>query len=634
MPSVTVIMPTYNQSAFIRRAIDSLCAQTFTDWELLIVNDGSPDETRQAVQPYLDDDRIHYHAFEHNRGLGAALNYALDRAAAPLVAYLPSDDVYYSNHLSTLVEALEKAPQAFLAFTGLRHHYNRISDGQVSGSSLQLVQVMHRLTPDRWTERSELESDDLERLFWSKLRQRGQLVSSGQISCEWVDHPHQRHKIMREPVGGINPFRLYYQVQEPLRYHTTTGNFIDEVEFFRPFRERPDTPPAPNGLKILLVGELAYNSERVLALEELGHQLYGLWMPDPYWYNSVGPLPFGHVQDLPLDNWQAAVRRIKPDIIYALLNWQAVPLAHEVLLENPGIPFVWHFKEGPFICLEKGTWKELADLYTFSDGQIYCSPEMRDWFETVLPGSVSQGLPYVLDGDLPKQEWFKPAPSARLSEADGEIHTVVPGRPIGLHPHNVAELADQGVHLHFYGDFTHSQWLEWIEKTRRLAPRHIHLHSNVDQRQWVAEFSQYDAGWLHYFKSDNHGQLRRANWDDLNYPARISTLVCAGLPVLQYDNSGSIVATQSLVQQHDIGLFFNSMESLRSQMDDQPRMAEIRANVWRARPFFTFDHHAPALIDYFYKVIEQHASRASASKLARTVAQKEENGRRQTAASD
>ena len=52
-------------------------------------------------------------------------------------------------------------------------------------------------------------------------------------------------------------------------------------------------------LKILLVGELAYNAERVLALEERGHKLYGLWTPEPYWWNTVGPLPFGHVEDIP-----------------------------------------------------------------------------------------------------------------------------------------------------------------------------------------------------------------------------------------------------------------------------------------------------------------------------------------------
>ena len=127
----------------------------------------------------------------------------------------------------------------------------------------------------------------------------GDFAATGAVTCEWVDHPHQRHKIIREPIGGINPYRQRYGVAEPLRFHTSVGNRIDEVAQYRRFRERPATPRAADGLKILLVGELAYNADRVLALEERGHRLYGLWMRDPYWYNTVGPLPFGHVTDLP-----------------------------------------------------------------------------------------------------------------------------------------------------------------------------------------------------------------------------------------------------------------------------------------------------------------------------------------------
>ena len=88
----------------------------------------------------------------------------------------------------------------------------------------------------------------------------------------------------------------------------------------------------------------------------------------------------------------------------------------------------------------------------------------------------------------------------------------------------MAELASHGIHLHFYGEITHGQWLQWIEKTQAMAPGYLHLHPNVDQSRWTEEFSQYDAGWLHLFDSRNEGEIRKANWDDLNYPARLSTL--------------------------------------------------------------------------------------------------------------
>jgi hypothetical protein len=607
-PRVSVLMPSYGQAHFIGRALDSLLAQTHADWEAVIVDDGSPDDTAGVVAPYLADGRVRYVKLARNAGLGAALNVALTQARAPLVAYLPSDDVYYRDHLQQLADCLDHSPDAVLAFSGVRHHYNRSTPGALEGCWLQLVQCMHRRGDERWTERDELESDDLERLYWSRLRPLGAFVGSGAVSCEWLHHPAQRHKLMQEPNGGLNPFRSYYRVTQPLRFHTSTGNAVDEVEQYRQPRERPATPPATDGLKILLVGELAYNADRVLALEELGHVLYGLWTPEPAWFNAVGPMPFGHVQDLPRENWREAIAALQPDLIYAQLNWQAVPFVHQVLMATPGIPFVWHFKEGPFICIEKGTWPQLADLYRYADGRVFSSPEMADWIDTAIPG-LSRARPcHLLDGDLPRRHWFGETTTPLLSEQDGEIHTVVPGRPIGLHPHTMAELAREGVHLHFYGDFAHGQWREWIDKARALAPGYLHLHANVDQPNWTEEFSRYDAGWLHAFVSENRGEIRRANWDDLNYPARIATFAVAGVPMIQRANEGAIVATQTLARRLGIGIFYDSIADLAQQLRDRARMSQVRAQVWSQRHQFSFDHHAPALVDFFRQVIDRAAT--------------------------
>jgi glycosyltransferase involved in cell wall biosynthesis len=610
-PSVSVLIPTYQQSRFICRALDSLQAQTLTDWEAIILDDGSRDETEQAVLPYLSDLRIQYRRFTENKGLGYVLNEGIARVRASLIAYLPSDDVYYQDHLKSLTTCLETAGGAALAYSGVRYHYNRLATAQVPGFPLQLVQCLHRKTGLSWMQRQELESDDFERLYWGRLRELGAFVGTSDATCEWVDHPMKRHKLMQEPEGGINTFRSYYRVHEPLRFHTSAGHYIDEVSQYRSMRERRDTLPAADSLKILLVGELAYNADRVLALDEQGHKLYGLWMENPYWYNTVGPLPFGHVEDLPRDHWREAIQRVQPDIIYALLNWQAVPFAHEVMMATAGIPFVWHFKEGPFICLEKGTWPQLVDLHQLSDGQIFSSPEMRDWFDTVVPGLSLNKPTHVLDGDLPKRDWFDRPCTALRSASEGEIHTVAPGRPIGLHPPDVAALARNGIHLHFYGEITHGAWRQWIEKTQSLAPGYLHLHPNVHQADWVAEFSQYDAGWLHSFKSENGGEIRRANWDDLNYPARVSTLALSGLPMIQQNNEGAIVATQSLARQLGLGVFFDTMDNLGVQLHDKQRMQAIREQLNQKRDLFTFDYHVPELVTFFRKVIESASGNRS-----------------------
>ena len=615
LPRVSVLVPTFEQAAFLPRALDSLFAQTLADWEAIVIDDGSMDDTREVLAPWLEDPRLRLVAHERNEGLGRTLNTGLALARAPLVAYLPSDDLFYGAHLARLAAMLEHDSGAVLAVAGMRHHYNRESESALPGQWLQLVQCMHRRCDLRWIERAELESDDLDRLFWTRLRARGKLVHTGAVSCEWVDHPDQRHKLMQEPEGGLNPFRQRYRVAGPLRFHSTKGNAVDEAAQYRAARAQAGVPAAAQeganpaqdrpggGLKILLVGELAYNADRVLALAERGHALYGLWMRRPYWYNTVGPLPFGQVEDLPYPGWREAVARLQPDIIYGLLNWQAVPFVHEVMLATPGIPFAWHFKEGPFICLEKGTWPQLVDLYRRADGRIFSSPEMRDWFDTVVPGLSRTRPSHVLDGDLPRRHWFAGEHAALLSAGGGALHTVVPGRPIGLHPHTVAELAASDVHLHFYGDYTQGQWREWIDRTRTLAPRHLHLHPNVDQDRWVTEFSRYDAGWLHAFESVNGGELRRANWDDLNYPARLATLAAGGLPMIQRDNAGAIVATQALAQRLGIGVFYRTIPELAARLRDRQALAATRERVLAARAAFCFDTHVPALLDFFRTVI-------------------------------
>jgi glycosyltransferase involved in cell wall biosynthesis len=598
-------MPTFNRAPFIGRAIDSLFAQQFTAWELLVVDDGSQDDTATVLAAFQSDPRVTVRHFERNRGLGAALNAGLARATSDLIAYLPSDDVYYPEHLASLVDCLHSTPDAVLAHSGVRHHVNRSSPAAIDGGWLQLVQVLHRQTADRWLERAELVTDNLDWMLWNALRARGASVGTSLPTCEWTDHPDQRHKLLKEPLGGLNLYRQRFSVDHPIRFHSSVGNCIDEVSRYQRFRYPRPATSSGQGLNIVLAGELAYNAERVVAFEEHGHHLHGLWMPNPHWYNTVGPLPFGDITDLPVVGWESALRALRPDIIYALLNWQAVPFCREVqsVARSAGIPFVWHFKEGPFACLKRGTWPALVDLQTHSDGVIYASDEMCAWFQQAIPALGSHPHQLVLDGDLPKREWFSGRRAPRIGWRDGSVHTVIPGRPIGLHPSTIAELGAHDIHVHFYGDFTRGQWMEWVERAKSLAPQHLHLYEQVDQDRWLEEFSQYDAGWLHIFHSENNGELRRATWDDLNVPARMATYAAAGLPTIQQDNNGSIVATQRLAREHGSGLFFTDVEQLSASLRDAGHMSALRARAWRNRDRFTFDAHVDRLIAFFREVI-------------------------------
>jgi glycosyltransferase involved in cell wall biosynthesis len=608
---ISVIMPVYNQGSFIRAAIMSLSNQSFENWELIIINDGCSDNSENVILEFSNaSDRIQYFANSKNKGLGACLNIGLSLAKFKYIAYLPADDLYFSDHLLTLYHSLTANPAAIMCYSWIKHNYRDtgfeskgdISLGRVRNQYFQLVQVLHRKVDVQWTERNELVTEDLDKMFFSKLVCYGGVVSTSRVTAEWVSHANQRHRKINEFQGGnIHIYKKFYSVSSKIRFQSLNGSFIDELNDFetKPVlaaNKKKDT------LKILLVGELAYNADRISVFENEGHKLFGLWIDKPYYYNTIGPLPFGNIEDIPSENWKSRIDEIKPDIIYALLNILAVPLAHEVMMNCKDIPFVWHFKEGPFFSRQRGDWEMLIDLYEKSDGQIYINEESKNWFGQFLSGHNQNS--FILDGDLPYSAYFKELRSSPLSENQEDVHTVIPGRPFGLSPLNVLTLARNKIHLHFYGNQENTYWA-WIEKIPVEARPFLHQHQNCLPSQWTLELSKYDAGWLHIFESNNFGEVAKYEWPDFNYPARMSTLAAAGLPMIQKNNSIHTVATQELTRKLEVGLFFSTYEELGEKLRNSENMKTLKENCWKQRSFFCFDHHSGRLIDFFKTTIKE-----------------------------
>ena len=118
-PKVSVIIPTYNRSGDVRNAIESVLGQTFTDREVVVVDDGSSDDTGKILQETYGD-RIRYY-FQTNQGLSAALNKGLAEARGEWVAFLDSDDLWEKEKLASQFEALERFnPQCGACYTDVR----------------------------------------------------------------------------------------------------------------------------------------------------------------------------------------------------------------------------------------------------------------------------------------------------------------------------------------------------------------------------------------------------------------------------------------------------------------------------------------------------------------------------------
>jgi len=103
---VSVIMATCNRTEEIRESIESFLVQTLKEAELIVINDGGTDKVKEIIESY-DSPKIKYYKFPENRGLAAALNEGVRQAEGKYIAYLDDDDVYYPNHLATLVDTLE-----------------------------------------------------------------------------------------------------------------------------------------------------------------------------------------------------------------------------------------------------------------------------------------------------------------------------------------------------------------------------------------------------------------------------------------------------------------------------------------------------------------------------------------------
>ncbi len=119
MPKVSVVMPAYNAEKYIGEAIESILNQTFTDFEFIIINDGSTDKTKEIIQSY-DDPRIVYLENKKNSGIVVTLNKGLDYATGEYIARMDADDISVNNRFEKQISYMEKNKDVGLLGTGIR----------------------------------------------------------------------------------------------------------------------------------------------------------------------------------------------------------------------------------------------------------------------------------------------------------------------------------------------------------------------------------------------------------------------------------------------------------------------------------------------------------------------------------
>ncbi|HEY3274477.1 MAG TPA: glycosyltransferase [Methanocella sp.] len=115
MPAVTVVIPLYNKRSYVGRALDSVLQQSFRNFEVIVVDDGSTDNGAEVVESYADP-RIRL-IRQENRGVSVARNNGVDRATADFITFLDADDEWMPGQLETISGLREKFPDAGLYAT-------------------------------------------------------------------------------------------------------------------------------------------------------------------------------------------------------------------------------------------------------------------------------------------------------------------------------------------------------------------------------------------------------------------------------------------------------------------------------------------------------------------------------------
>ena len=198
-PLVTVIIPTFNCEEYICEAIDSVLAQRYSEIEILVIDDGSIDNTKEVINSYIEKKQIKY-IFQENKGLAGARNTGLRQARGKYLQFLDSDDIIDDNKIAKQVKFLEENEEIFAVYSDTNYFRNTkdkiienyrkfeeisgdILNKMIAGNFIPVNAVLLRKIDNRFDEDlTVLEDWD----FWLRLCLEGKMFSYMKEKLNWV----------------------------------------------------------------------------------------------------------------------------------------------------------------------------------------------------------------------------------------------------------------------------------------------------------------------------------------------------------------------------------------------------------------------------------------------------------------
>lgn len=265
MPLFSVVIPLYNKELFIAQTLQSALAQTLTDFEIIVVNDGSEDKGGDVVQSFTDA-RIHYINTE-NRGVSAARNTGIKAAKGGLIAFLDADDFWQPNHLKALHDLYENYPQAGMycsrysigigngvlqkpVFINIADDYHGMVDDPFSASMInRIAQTSTVCVPQNILEALDGFNENVTNMedteLWIKLMLSAPVCITNTVTAIYnADVPQSLTKLSlsRQRLMDFNQFKL------DEKYNKSLKRFVDiyRVEYALKYRIAGDIAHSKN----------------------------------------------------------------------------------------------------------------------------------------------------------------------------------------------------------------------------------------------------------------------------------------------------------------------------------------------------------------------------------------------------
>lgn len=131
---ISIIMPVYNSEKYISEAIESICNQSYKNWELLIVNDGSTDHTSEIIDDFSKKDSRIKVFHRKNEGVSMARNFALNKICGEYVTFIDSDDVYHTDRLKRMLQVYEQNRNCEIVFSRHKEFRGKLNIYEANGS--------------------------------------------------------------------------------------------------------------------------------------------------------------------------------------------------------------------------------------------------------------------------------------------------------------------------------------------------------------------------------------------------------------------------------------------------------------------------------------------------------------------